>query len=164
MFQNLRPNSPIYILHKESSPYIDIGTIVSVTQPVSKYPMMNYMQQQETVVDIVVKINGNDITLQKLPANSDVADQGINGNLVIATSREAMNQEINSLKEKSTNIINSIDYHNKIIQDCDKLLQTLNPEFAEQQQQKQEINMLKLQLNEILEGFKEIKEKLINKE
>lgn len=164
MFQNLRPNSPIYILHKESSPYIDIGTIVSVTQPVSKYPMMNYMQQQETVVDIVVKINGNDITLQKLPANSDVADQGINGNLVIATSREAMNQEINSLKEKSTNIINSIDYHNKIIQDCDKLLQTLNPEFAEQQQQKQEINMLKLQLNEILEGFKEIKEKLITKE
>lgn len=164
MFQNLRPNSPIYILHKESSPYIDIGTIVSVTQPVVKYPMMNYMQQQESVVDIVVKINGNDITLQKLPANSDVADQGINGNLVIATSREAMNQEISSLKEKSVNIINSVDYHNKIIQDCDKLLQTLNPEFAEQQQQKQEINMLKLQLNEILEGFKEIKDKLITKE
>lgn len=92
------------------------------------------MQQQELVVDVVVKINGNDVTLQKLPANLDVADQGVNGNLVITTSREAMNSEIDSLRQKSLSIINSVEYHNKIVQDCEILLQRLNPEFAEQRQ------------------------------
>ena len=102
------------------------------------------MNPQELVVDVVVRINGNDITLQKLPANLDVADQGTaNGALVITTSREAMNSEVDSLRQKSLGILNSVDYHKKIVQDCEVLLQRLNPEFAEQKQQKQEIDNLK---------------------
>lgn len=156
MFSNLRTNSQIYILHKESSPYVDVGTVVSVSQPVPKFPVANFMQQQELVVDVVVKINGNDVTLQKLPANLDVADQGVNGNLVITTSREAMNSEIDSLRQKSLSIINSVEYHNKIVQDCEILLQRLNPEFAEQRQQKQEIDTLKLQMSEMMGSIKEL--------
>lgn len=156
MFSNLRANSQIYILHKEASPYVDVGTVVSVSQPVPKFPVANFMQQQELVVDVVVKINGNDVTLQKLPANLDVADQGINGSLVITTSREAMNSEIDSLRQKSLSILNSIEYHNKIVQDCELLLQRLNPEFAEQRQQKQEIDELKLQVSQMMGSIKEL--------
>ena len=81
------------------------------------------MAPQELVVDVVVNVNGNNITLQKLPANLDVADQGsINGSLFISTSKESMNNEVTSLKQKSQEIINSIDYHKKVIQDCEVLL------------------------------------------
>ena len=81
------------------------------------------MSPQELVVDIVVRINGTDVTLQKLPANLDVADQGTaNGALVITTSREAMNAEVDSLRQKSLGILNSVDYHKKIVQDCEVLL------------------------------------------
>lgn len=156
MFSNLRTNSQVYILHKESSPYLEVGTVVSVTQPVPKFPVANFMQQQEMIVDVVVKINGNDVTLQKLPANLDVADQGINGSLVITTSREAMNAEIDSLRQKSLSILNSVDYHNKVVQDCEVLLQRLNPEFAEQRQQKQEIDTLKQQMSEMMGSIKEL--------
>ena len=105
----------------------------------------------------MVGINGNNITLQSLPANMDVADQGtINGSLFISTSRDAMNSEINSMRQKSLDIINSIDHHKKIIQDCEVLLQRLNPEFAEQKQQKQEIDMLKTQMSEIMNGMKDL--------
>ena len=53
------------------------------------------MAPQELVVDVVVNVNGNNITLQKLPASLDVADQGTaNGSLFISTSRESMNTEI----------------------------------------------------------------------
>ena len=132
MFSNLRTNSQIYILHRDTTPYIEIGQVVSVSQPKPRFQTNNYLTPQEQVVDIVVGINGNNITLQSLPANMDVADQGtINGSLFISTSRDAMNSEINSMRQKSLDIINSIDHHKKIIQDCEVLLQRLNPEFAE---------------------------------
>lgn len=165
MFSNLRTNSQIYILHKEATPYIEVGQVVSVSQPQPRFPITNFMSPQELVVDVVVKINGNDITLQKLPANLDVADQGsATGALVITTSREAMNAEVDSLRQKSLGILNSVEYHQKIVQDCEVLLQRLNPEFAEQKQQKQEIDMLKTQMSEMMTGMKELMAQLKSKE
>lgn len=159
MFSNLRPNSQLYILHKDATPYVELGQVVSVSQPMPRYQTNTFMSPQELVVDIVVNVNGNNITLQKLPANLDVADQGTaNGALFISTSRESMNTEINSLRQKSQDIINSVDYHKKVIQDCEVLLQRLNPEFAEQKQQKQEIDTLKAQISEMRNGMKEIME------
>ena len=157
MFSNLRSGSQVYILHKDVTPYIEVGQVVSVSQPIPRYQANNFMAPQELVVDVVVNVNGNNITLQKLPASLDVADQGTaNGSLFISTSRESMNTEITSLRQKSQDIINSIDYHKKVVQDCEILLQRLNPEFAEQKQQKQEIDNLKTQMAEMMNGMKEL--------
>ena len=165
MFSNLRTNSQLYILHRDVTPYIEIGQVVSVSQPRPRYQTSSYIAPQEQVVDIVVEINGNNITLQSLPANLDVADQGtINGSLFISTQRDAMNTEINSMRQKSLDIINSVEHHKKVIQDCEVLLQRLNPEFAEQKQQKQEIDMLKTQMSEMMSGMKELMAQLKSKE
>lgn len=165
MFSNLRTNSQIYILHRDATPYIEIGQVVSVSQPRPRYQTTSYIAPQEQVVDVVVGINGNNITLQSLPANLDVADQGtINGSLFISTQRDAMNTEINSMRQKSLDIINSVEHHKKVIQDCEVLLQRLNPEFAEQKQQKQEIDMLKTQMSEMMSGMKELMAQLKSKE
>ena len=165
MFSNLRTNSQIYVLHRDAEPYIEIGQVVSVSQPRPRYQTSNFMSPQETVVDVVISVNGNNITLQSLPANLDVADQGtLNGSLFITTSRDAMNVEVNSMRQKSLDIINSVDRHKKIIQDCEVLLQRLNPEFAEQKQQKQEIDMLKSQMSEMMSGMKELMAQLKSKE
>lgn len=43
MFSNLRANSQIYILHKDASPYVEIGSVVSVSQPQPKFPVTNFM-------------------------------------------------------------------------------------------------------------------------
>ena len=67
-----------------------------------------------------------------------------------------MNSEVDSLRQKSLGILNSVDYHKKIVQDCEVLLQRLNPEFAEQKQQKQEIDNLKAQMSEMMNGMKEL--------
>ena len=165
MFSNLRTNSQLYILHRDATPYIEIGQVVSVSQPRPRYQTSSYIAPQEQVVDIVVEINGNNITLQSLPANLDVADQGtINGSLFISTQRDAMNTEINSMRQKSLDIINSVEHHKKVIQDCEVLLQRLNPEFDEQKQQKQEIDMLKTQMSEMMSGMKELMAQLKSKE
>ena len=161
MFSNLRVNSQIYILHKDSTPYLEVGSVISVSQPVPKFPITNFSTPQEMVVDITVRVKDSNITLQKLPANLDIADQGIS--IVVTTSREAMNSEIDALRQKSLSIINSIDYHKKVIQDCENLLQELNPEFAEQKQQKQEIDTLKSQMSEMMFSMKELMNQLKEK-
>lgn len=75
-----------------------------------------------------------------------------------------MNSEVDSLRQKSLGILNSVDYHKKIVQDCEVLLQRLNPEFAEQKQQKQEIDMLKSQMSEMMSGMKELMAQFKSKE
>ena len=158
MFSNLRANSQLYILHKDNTPYVEIGQVVSVSQPMPRYQVNNFMSPQELVVDIVVNVNGNNITLQKLPANLDVADQGTaNGSLFISTTKESMNNEITLLRQKSLDILNSTDYHKKIIQDCEILLQRLNPEFAEQK-----IDTLKTQMSELMSNMKDLMSQIKN--
>lgn len=157
MFSNLRTNSPLYILHRDTTPYIEIGQVISVSQPKPRFQTNNFMAPQEMVVDIVVGVNGNNVNLQSLPANLDVADQGtLNGSLFITSSKDAMNSEISSMRQKSLDILNSVEQHKKTLQDCEVLLQRLNPEFAEQKQQKQEIDMLKSQMAEMTGMFKEM--------
>lgn len=156
MFSNLRTNSTIYILHKDSSPHLDVGSVVSVSTPVPKYPVQPmFGQPQEMVVDITVKINNQDVTYQKIPSNLDVADFN-NGLIVISDNKDAMNVEINNLKQKSKAIIDSIDYHNEMIICFDKILSDLNPELAEKQHQQNEINSLKSQMSEMSKSISEL--------
>jgi predicted RNase H-like nuclease (RuvC/YqgF family) len=124
--------------------------------PAPKYPVPQvFGQPQEMVVDIVAKVNNQDVTYQKLPASLDIADFGSNG-IVVADNKIAMNSEIMSLKQKSVDALNNIDYHHKVIANCDKMLSDLNPEFAEKQQQQAEINELKTQVNELTRGMSDL--------
>ena len=53
MFQSLRTNNQLYILHKDANPFIEYGPVVSVSAPKPKYPMaspMGQLPQMEMVV------------------------------------------------------------------------------------------------------------------
>jgi hypothetical protein len=60
-----------------------------------------------------------------------------------------MNSEIISLKQKSVDLLNSMDYHKSLIASYDKLLSDFNPEMAEKQAQQQEIAGLRNQIDEL---------------
>ena len=86
MFQSLRPNNQVFILHKDRA-ILETGSVVSVSTPMPKYPVQPmFGQPQEMVVDIVVKVNNQDITYQKIPANLDIADFN-NSNIVLSDNR-----------------------------------------------------------------------------
>ena len=134
MFQNLRPNSQLYILHKDNTPYIEYGSVVSVSAPKPKYPaipQIGQFPQMEMVVDLVVSVNGNNMNLQGLPAGLEIADFGHNGNIVVSSSKEAINNEISLMRQRSAEIIGSVDFHRNVISACEKMLSELNPEVAE---------------------------------
>ena len=171
MFQSVRPNSQIFILHKGDTPNIELGTVTNQPMPRPKYQLpATFGQPQEMVVDLVVKINDRTVNYNSLPAQSDIADSSSNGeNLVISDSRDAMNAEILNLKQKSTDIINSVEFHKGLLEQYDKIIAQLNPEFAEKQEQKQELDTLRAQMAEmsrsisaLMESNKQLIEKLQN--
>lgn len=172
MFQSVRPNSQIYIFHKGDTPRIDIGYVTNQPIPRPKYQLpAAFGQPQEMVVDLVVKVNDQTFNYNNLPATLDVADSFSNGeNIVISDSKEAMNAEIVNLKQKSIDIINSKPYHEELVSKYEKLLSEINPEFAEKQEQKMEIDTLKIQMAEmsksissLMESNKALIEKLTTK-
>lgn len=149
MFQSLRVNQQFYILTKGPNPRLDIGTVTSVTTPQVKFPTIpqGLGSQPEYIVDVVVSVNGTTQTFQRLPANKEIADFGDGyGNIVVSTSRDAMNNEIVTLKNRSDEHIKRVDEEKQKIIIYESILQQLNPEYAEKQKQDAEIASLKNQM------------------
>ena len=150
-FQNLRNNHQIYILRKDDIPTLEIGKVTSVSLPVPKYG--NNSMYNDLVLDIQVDVDGKSFNFQKIPANSEIADFG--NNVVLSTSKDAMNSELMSMKHRSLDIINSVDHHQSIISGCDEILQMLNPEIAEKQKQEHENRQLREEINSLKQMFQE---------
>lgn len=150
-FQNLRNNHQIYILHKDTTPTLEIGKVTHVSVPVPKYGTNS--MYNDLVLDITTEIDGKATHFQKLPATGEIADFG--NNIVVAVSKDAMNNEVVSLKQRSMDILNSIEQHQSIIDGCDVILKVLNPEIAEKQRQEQENKALREEINSLKEMFSE---------
>lgn len=143
MFSALRQGSSFFILDKTNVPKLKIGSVVSVSQPMPKYnntyvPGHNYT---ETVVDVVVKVNEEELKFEKLPSNLSIANFGQSG-IVVSESKEAMNGEVESMLRNSKNIIESVPYHQDVLVACDEMMKELNPQLAKEKEQEQKIAML----------------------
>lgn len=167
MFGQLRINNPLFVLNKQGSPSLEIGTVVSVTAPMPQLSSIG--QPTMYTVDVTARINDQNITYQKLPANTDVADFAGNGNVVIACSRESMNSELQAMRQRSVDVVKSVDYHNGMIKAIDKIIQDLNPEEAEKLALQKEVTDLKGQMfqmsqsvNALLEQNKQLMEQIKN--
>lgn len=167
MFGQLRINNPLFVLTKQGSPSLEIGTVVSVTAPIPQLSSIG--QPTMYTVDVTARINDQNITYQKLPANMDVADFAGNGNVVVACSRESMNSELQAMRQRSVDVVKSVDYHNGMIQAIDKIIQDLNPEEAEKLALQKEVTDLKGQMfqmsqsvNALLEQNKQLMEQIKN--
>lgn len=149
-FSNLRSGNQLYILHKDSIPTIEIGKVISISQVSPKY---GNMYSPEMVVDISANVNGQPTNFQKLPALGDIADFG--NNIVLSCNKDAMSSEVISMKQRSVDLINSVELHQNIIKGCDEILTQLNPEIKEKQRQEEENKALRDELNQLKDMFKE---------
>lgn len=156
MFQSLRQNSQVFVLHRGNDLIVETGFVTGISIPRPKYPMVKYniMQPQEMVVDIEVKLGNSTVKYSNLDAAVDIAESSSNGeSIVIATSKDAMNSELNTLKQRSIEVINSVDFHKKQVEEYDKVIKQLNPEYAEKEQQRDEINSLKEQMAQMSQNM-----------
>ena len=160
MFQSIRPNSPIYILHKGEDPFVEIGAVISQPIVKTKNPAtMLFGQPQDLVVDFSAKIGNQTVSFRELPAQLSLADTSSNGESVtLSDSREAINMEMRNQRQKCVDNVESYDYNKQRIGKWDKAITDFNPELAEKQAQKEEISSLKNQVSEMSQNITELME------
>ena len=142
MFQGLRTNSLFYVLDKGENPNLRVGQVVSVSNPQTKYPTFNNgftPQPMETVVDVKVKINDEEVDFKQLPANGQIANDK---NLVVSDNKDAMSAEVDAMLRQSKAILESVDYNKRVVESCEGMLQQLNPQIAKEKEQTEKINKL----------------------
>lgn len=146
---SLTNGSPFYVLKKGERPMLEIGTVKSKSQPRPQYQtqtpnLLNGMNFQQ-VVDVTVTINGSDRVFSGIPLNVEIAAQG---NETFSGSREAMLQAVDNMLQTSKKALEQIPLHKNVIAESEKMLEILNPRYAEEKKQARTINDLERRQSE----------------
>lgn len=141
--QSLTNGSPFYVLKKGECPKLEVGIVKSKSNPRPQYQtstpsLMNGMNFQQ-VVDLTVTINGNDRVINNIPLNVEIAARG---NDTFSGSREAMLQAVDAMLQTSKKALDQISYHKGVIAESEKMLEVLNPRYAEEKRQARTISDL----------------------
>lgn len=142
-FQSLGNGNPFYVLRKGERPVLEVGVVKSKSQPRAKWPtqtpnIMTGVQVQQ-VIDVTATINGKDETFSEIPVNVEIAARG---NDTFSGSREAMLQAVDAMLQTSKKAIEQVPYHKGVIAESEKMLEVLNPRYAEEKRQARTISDL----------------------
>ena len=142
-FNGLMNGNPFYVLRRGEKPVLEVGVVKSKTQPRAKFPTQtpNIMAgvQMQQVIDVVATINGKDETFSDIPINVEIAARG---NDTFSGSREAMLQAVDAMLQTSKKAIEQVPYHKGVIAESEKMLEVLNPQYAENKQNARVIQSL----------------------
>lgn len=170
-FNSISNGNPFYILRKGEKPILEVGVVKSKSQPRAQYPVqtpnIGIGMQMQQVVDVVATINGKDETFSNLPINVEIAQKG---NDTFSGSREAMLQAVDAMLQTSKKAIEQVPYHKSVISESEKMLEVLNPQYAENKQnarviqslqekqkaQEQQLSELKAQNTEMLNILRQL--------
>lgn len=167
MFNALRPENVFYVLKKNRVPALSIGRVVKVSNPVPKYntSFQTQMNGFETVVDVIVNIDGVETEFKQLPTNKSIYDYE-GGSVIVSDDKNAINAEVESIMHYSQNILDNVEYHQKVVESCSAMLTDLNPQIAKERKQEEKINNLEsklLGMENTLTDVKNILTQLTNK-
>lgn len=158
MFQNVRTGGLLYYLNCKDFT-LTMAQVVGTGTPRSKNtnsqnPMMQFagFNAADMVVDISIKIDGVVQNIEGLPLMSSVVNFG-NG-IVIADCKEAISSEIGSMRKQSTDELSRCDYNKWVIEKCDEIELSMNPQLARDKAYEDKISMLEskvMKLTDIIE-------------
>lgn len=153
-FKSLQAGQSVYIIYKNDTPRLVIAEVVSRNDP--HYNVANPSAAIGTslkqVVDITAKNGEEVIPLGNLSADDETATYN-NGAQFIAASREAALREVDRMMADSRAILEKVDYHHCVIEQGEKMLEVLNPQYKEAKAQKRDIATLKEQVNGFADKF-----------
>ena len=142
-FQSLGSGNPFYVLRKGEKPVLEVGVVKAKSQPRAQYPTqtpnLGVGLQMQQVVDVTATINGKDETFSSLPINVEIAQRG---NDTFSGSREAMLQAVDAMLQTSKKAIEETPYHKSVVAESEKMLEVLNPRYANEKRQARTIQVL----------------------
>lgn len=143
-FSSLGVGSPIYILNKADKPTLSVGVVKERTAPQPKYPAQatagafSGMPLQQ-VVTVTATVGDKEVVYADVPSTIEIAQRGTE---VFSASREAMLQHVDGMMQTSRKALDMEQYHKTVLSEGEKMLETLNPRYAEEKRQARTITSL----------------------
>ena len=119
----------------------------------NQFPSTQPFGQNETVVDVTVKVGEQTMEFKQLPSNLSIANSGT---VVVSDNREAMIAEVEAMLASSRHIIESIPYHQSVLVACDEMMTMLNPQIAKEREQERKIGELEAKMGGIESALNQI--------
>lgn len=146
-FFSLAVGQPFYVLQKSDKPSLQVGVVKSKTDPKPPYQtatpnlFSGLPVNQGNVLDMVVTIGGNDVPFNNLPSASESTTYN-NGNTFVSGSRDATLQAVDTMIQASKKALESVDYHKAVLKEGERMLEALNPRYAEEKKRDRTIKSL----------------------
>lgn len=162
-FNQLGQGSPFYILRrvKGEKPVLEIGSVKGKTNPMPNYqahaiPGAFNGMNPLYVTTLTVTVNGNDRSIPDLPINVEIAAKG---NETYSGSREAIMQAVDSMVQDSKRNIADEPYYHLCVSEGEKIMEVLNPNYAEEKRRAESIKELQTKSDEQDKRLAAIEEK-----
>lgn len=155
-FSSLGENSPVYIIRKKPFQFLT-GTLKAKNSK-QQNPYLPPIQGQ--CADIVITVNGSDEILPNIPLNMEIVEY--KGSYYSASPDGIQNAVANLMQQAKSNI-EEHDYYQSVLNEGEKVLEQLNPQYAEGKRQARTIKDLQeradaqdKKLDKILEFMKDL--------
>ena len=141
-FNSLSSGSPFYVLQRGGEkPVLEVGVVKSKTTPQPKYqpqavPNAFNGTAIQQVVTITATINGRDEIFSDIPTSVEIAARGTD---TFSGSREAMLQVVDGMIQTSKKALEMVQYHKTVTVEGERMLETLNPRYADEKRQAQSL-------------------------
>lgn len=157
LFKDLKIGYPVYLLHKDNGLKVEIGKVAAISP--SRFPQTTGgFQAMQMVVDITIEESGKSRTYTT-PDSLSVTYAG--NELVIATEREGILKEVESIKTQNEDELLKIGERKSIVSACETILAEWNPQFKERRETEERFTKIEnsmTDLKDMLSGLiKELK-------
>ena len=150
MFSGLRQGQTLYVLDKSSEPKVVTGYVERISAPHPMYPNYNpnvsFGANLQTVVDITVKVDNDKKEFVGVPSTSSIHSYG---DYVLSESKDNMIQEVTSMLENSKSILSNVEQHKSNITACEKILKSISPVYAKEQERDEAIETISGRMDKI---------------
>lgn len=135
-FRDLKSGYPIYIFDTKEIK-VSQGNVSSVSKP---YFSANAGLSQDMMVDVTAQVEGETRTYT-LKENTDAGFDPSRSQL-IATGREIVIRELESMRLTSEQALNQIDHHRRIVDRCTEVLADFDPSEREKREMDDRISRI----------------------
>lgn len=158
-FNSLGVGAPFYVLRKSEKPTLSVGVVKEKTAPQAKYqsqatPNAFNGIQPQMIVSVTATVDGRDEVFSDLPTTVEIAQKG---NDVFSGSREAMLQCVDNMIQSSKKALDMVNYHKSVLIEGEKMLETLNPRYADEKKQARTIKALEEKQSETDKKIEDLK-------
>lgn len=161
LFKDVKRNYSVYILDRENLE-IKVGKITEVSiphlSPVPSSGINGFSSQLPTqmVVDVSIDIDGK-VATYTIPDSLSIT---YTNNIAISTDREGLIHEVEAMKNKAEEILNSVEDQKKIVEKSQILLSELNPSFKKERENEERISQIEGSVNSIKDSIGNLSEML----